>query len=78
MSTILRVPDKYVNASQEEADRLEAQHRMLNIVFDDRLIFPPLVNPKNVLDLGYGAASWAMEVAETYPDCEVIFPATER
>lgn len=44
---------------------------MFNIIFDGRLIFPPLANPKSVLDCGYGAASWAVEVAESYPDCEV-------
>ncbi|MCJ1244978.1 hypothetical protein MMC30_002179 [Trapelia coarctata] len=61
-----------IEESSEEADRLEAQHQVLNIVFDNRLVFPPLSNPQSVLDLGYGAASWAVEVADTYPDCEVI------
>ncbi|MCJ1385848.1 hypothetical protein MMC17_008972 [Xylographa soralifera] len=62
----------FMPVDEEEADRLEAQHQVLSLVFDDRLIFPPLDAPKNVLDLGYGAASWAVEVAESYPDCEVI------
>ena len=57
--------------AQEEADRLEAQHHVFNIVFDSRLIFPPLPSPRYVLDLGYGAASWAIEVAEVHPNCEV-------
>ena len=56
---------------QDEADRLEAQHRVLDLVFDSRLIFPPVTSVRNVLDLGYGAASWAIEVAENYPNCEV-------
>jgi hypothetical protein len=54
-----------------EADRLEVQHQVFNIVFDDRLVFPPLSDLQAVLDLGYGAASWAIAVADTYPDCEV-------
>lgn len=57
--------------SQDEAERLETQHEVLNMVFDGRLVFPPLTDLGNVLDLGYGAASWATEVANTYPDCEV-------
>lgn len=41
------------------------------MVFDYRLLFPPLSEPKRVLDCGYGSAAWAIEVAEQYPDCEV-------
>lgn len=57
-------------AWQEEACRMEAQNRMFNLVFDGRLVFPPVTGPKNVLDCGYGAASWAIELAESYPDCQ--------
>lgn len=58
------------SAWQEEAYRLETQNRMFNLVFDGRLIFPPVTGPKNVLDCGYGAASWAVELAESYPECQ--------
>lgn len=58
---------------QEEANRLEIQHQLFNLIFDGRLIFPPVTGPKNVLDCGYGAASWAVELAETYPDCQASF-----
>jgi hypothetical protein len=56
---------------QGEADRLEKQHRVFTLMFDEKLIFPPLNNVRNVLDCGYGAASWAVDVAEEYPDCQV-------
>ncbi|KAL8938389.1 MAG: hypothetical protein Q9211_003219 [Gyalolechia sp. 1 TL-2023] len=52
--------------------RLESQHQVLSLVFDGRLFFPPVQTVGSVLDCGYGAASWAVEVAETYPDCTVI------
>lgn len=52
-------------------DRLEMQHRVLDIVFDGRLIFPPVANVRDVLDCGYGAATWAVGVAEGYPNCKV-------
>ncbi|KAE8147447.1 S-adenosyl-L-methionine-dependent methyltransferase [Aspergillus avenaceus] len=57
---------------EEEAERLDLQHRLFNKVFDQRLIFPPIKHPKRVLDCGYGTASWATEVAEKNPQCEVI------
>ena len=44
---------------------------MLDTVFDGRLIFPPVAAVGDVLDCGYGAASWAIDVAENYPDATV-------
>lgn len=44
---------------------------MLRMVFDHRLIFPPITRPGKILECGFGAADWAMEVAELYPDAEV-------
>ncbi|EAU38197.1 conserved hypothetical protein [Aspergillus terreus NIH2624] len=57
---------------EEEAERLESQHQVLNRVFDNRLIFPPVPRLRRILDCGYGAGSWAVDVAERHPDCEVI------
>ena len=54
-----------------EAERLENQHLVFSLMFDQRLIFAEMTTVRNVLDCGYGTASWAIEVAETYPDCEV-------
>ncbi|KAL2872320.1 class I SAM-dependent methyltransferase [Aspergillus lucknowensis] len=57
---------------EDEAERLELQHRIFSRVFDSRLIFPPIRHLRTVLDCGYGAGSWAIDVAEQNPDCEVI------
>lgn len=46
-------------------------HQIFNMMFDNRLIFPPIPRPRRILDLGYGSGSWAIEVAEQYPECEV-------
>ncbi|MCJ1255466.1 hypothetical protein MMC24_003282 [Lignoscripta atroalba] len=62
----------FVPVDEEEAERLSSQHQVLDLVFDSRLIFPPVQNVKTVLDCGYGAACWAVEVAENHPDCTVI------
>lgn len=56
---------------QEEVDRLEHQQRVFDLVFDTRLIFPPIQEPQRILDCGYGAGAWAVEVAEQFPDCQV-------
>jgi tRNA G46 methylase TrmB len=47
-------------------------HNVYLRVFDDRLIFPPFNRLRRVLDCGYGSGSWAADVAERNPDCEVI------
>ncbi|KAJ5599258.1 hypothetical protein N7450_000325 [Penicillium hetheringtonii] len=62
----------YPQVDDEEAARLDEQQRVFQRIFDDRLIFPPIRRPRRVLDCGHGSASWAVEVAEQYPDCEVI------
>ncbi|PGH10984.1 hypothetical protein AJ79_05135 [Helicocarpus griseus UAMH5409] len=56
----------------DEIERLEVQHQVLSEVFENRLIFPPVPGPKRVLDCGYGNGTWAVEVAEQYPSCDVI------
>lgn len=58
-------------ANQEEIARLGNMHTMLRTVFDNRLIFPPVVRPQRILECGFGAAHWAVDVAEHYPDAEV-------
>ncbi|RDL38861.1 Uncharacterized protein BP5553_03201 [Venustampulla echinocandica] len=57
---------------EDEVERLQIMHDVLSRVFDQRLIFPPITRPRRILDAGYGAASWALEVAEQHPQCEVI------
>ncbi|KAF8420677.1 S-adenosyl-L-methionine-dependent methyltransferase [Tirmania nivea] len=61
-----------VPIDEAELERLIQQHRALQRVFEDRLIFPPVPGPRKILDCGCGPAAWAMDVAERYPECEVI------
>ncbi|PLB34189.1 class I SAM-dependent methyltransferase [Aspergillus candidus] len=56
----------------DEAERLELQHRVFHKVFDDRLIFPPIPHLRRVLDCGYGSGSWAIEIADQHPECKVF------
>ncbi|PYH74613.1 class I SAM-dependent methyltransferase [Aspergillus vadensis CBS 113365] len=57
---------------RDEANRLELQNKVFNKIFDSRLIFPRNCEPQRVLDCGHGAGSWAIQVAEEFPECEVI------
>ncbi|KAJ6262429.1 hypothetical protein Dda_3237 [Drechslerella dactyloides] len=61
-----------VPIDEDEADRLNRQHAVFRRLFDNRLIFPPIEDPKRILDCGYGSAAWAIEAAEKYPEAEVI------
>ncbi|KGQ06984.1 hypothetical protein BBAD15_g7709 [Beauveria bassiana D1-5] len=61
----------FAPVDEEEIERLELMHNVLSKVFDNRLIFPPMVTLRKILDCGCGAANWAVDVAEQYPDCEV-------
>ncbi|KAL7808053.1 S-adenosyl-L-methionine-dependent methyltransferase [Trichoderma aethiopicum] len=62
----------YAPIDDEEITRLGNMHTMLRTVFDNRLIFPPVVRPQRILECGFGAAHWAVDVAEQYPDAEVV------
>lgn len=46
-------------------------HNVFARLFDGRLIFPPISRERRILECGFGTASWAMEVAELNPNCEV-------
>ncbi|KAF8437377.1 S-adenosyl-L-methionine-dependent methyltransferase [Terfezia claveryi] len=61
-----------VPIDEVEFERLIRQHRALQRVFEDRLIFPPVSGPRKILDCGCGPAAWATDVAERYPESEVI------
>ncbi|CZT00663.1 related to methyltransferase [Rhynchosporium graminicola] len=61
-----------VPSDEDEIDRLNNFHSVLNRVFDGRLIFPPVHRPRRILDCGCGTGAWASEVAEQNPQCEVL------
>ncbi|KAL2109216.1 hypothetical protein VUR80DRAFT_2803 [Thermomyces stellatus] len=56
---------------EDEVERLGIMHAVFLRVFDNRLIFPPIRNPRRILDCGFGAGDWAIDVAERYENCEV-------
>ncbi|KAL1840556.1 hypothetical protein VTJ49DRAFT_330 [Mycothermus thermophilus] len=62
----------FAPVDDDEIDRLQYMHGIFNMMFDNKLLFPPISRPRRILDCGYGCGSWAMEVAEQHPECEVI------
>ncbi|OHW96810.1 UMTA methyltransferase [Colletotrichum incanum] len=57
---------------EDEVERLQMMHVVLSIVFENQLLFPPITRPRRILECGFGAGDWAIEVAQQYPSCEVI------
>ncbi|KAK1766742.1 S-adenosyl-L-methionine-dependent methyltransferase [Phialemonium atrogriseum] len=62
----------FAPVDEDEAERLRIIHNVFNRMFEGRLIFPPMPQLRRVLECGFGSASWAIDVAEQYPTCEVI------
>ncbi|KAK4126302.1 S-adenosyl-L-methionine-dependent methyltransferase, partial [Parathielavia appendiculata] len=62
----------FAPVDDDEIERLQYMHEIFNMMFDNRLIFPPIPRPRRILECGSGSGAWAIEVAEQYPDCEVI------
>ncbi|KAK2022843.1 UMTA methyltransferase [Colletotrichum zoysiae] len=57
---------------EDEVERLQIMHAVLSIVFENQLLFPPIVRPRRILECGFGAGDWALEVAQQHPSCEVV------
>ncbi|KAK4465270.1 S-adenosyl-L-methionine-dependent methyltransferase [Cladorrhinum samala] len=62
----------FAPVDEDEVERLVYQHQVFNMMFENRLIFPPIQRPRRILECGSGSGAWAIEVAEEYPECEVI------
>ncbi|KAK4100864.1 S-adenosyl-L-methionine-dependent methyltransferase [Parathielavia hyrcaniae] len=62
----------FAPVDEDEIERLQYMHELFNMMFDNRLIFPPIPRPRRILDCGFGSGAWAIDVAEQYPGCEVI------
>lgn len=56
-----------------EQDRLDIQHKMVTLLFSDKLFLAPLNgSPEYVLDVATGTGIWAWEFAERHPTSHVI------
>ena len=60
-------------ATQDEEDRVILQHEIFLEVLGG-LFFPPVTNPRRILDCGYGQGSWAVAMAQEFEESEVCCP----
>ncbi|HEY8325975.1 MAG: class I SAM-dependent methyltransferase [Ktedonobacterales bacterium] len=58
-------------ADGEEVNRLDFQHYMLRFAFQGNFA-APVGRPTSILDVGTGTGRWAIEMAQTFPDANVI------
>lgn len=57
----------------DEALRLDLYaHHMFILTLNNKLFCAPIESPKRVLDVGTGIGIWASDVADKFPDAEVI------
>ncbi|KAI5855487.1 S-adenosyl-L-methionine-dependent methyltransferase [Tricharina praecox] len=65
-------PDKNILPLDEiEQDRMDLCHDIFNLMLEG-LHLAPVESPTRILDVGTGTGVWAIQVAEEYPQAEVI------
>ncbi|KAJ5508517.1 hypothetical protein N7527_010660 [Penicillium freii] len=59
---------------QEEQDRLALAHHLFKLLTGGNLNRAPIngTNPRRILDIGTGPGEWALEMAEDYPQADII------
>ncbi|RYP86193.1 hypothetical protein DL769_000805 [Monosporascus sp. CRB-8-3] len=56
-----------------EQEREDMKHSMVKMLCHHKLHFAPIgPNPQEILDIGTGTGSWAIEMGETYPSASVL------
>ncbi|KAI0971721.1 hypothetical protein F4678DRAFT_431657 [Xylaria arbuscula] len=61
----------YMPNDEDEQVRLQLLNQVYLKVFDGELTTVPLESPTAILDIGTAVGEWAIDMAETYPECEV-------
>lgn len=51
---------------------MDIEHHNQKLQLDGRLHLCPLDDPKEILDIGTGTGIWCIEMADKYPDCQVL------
>lgn len=63
----------FLPEDEREQERLDMQHTMLLKLFDNRLTMAPMEKePLKALDLGTGTGIWAIDFADSHPQCQVV------
>ncbi len=52
---------------EPEQDRLDIKYASLQMLLNDKIVFAPLEDPHEILDIGTGTGIWAIDCGEQYP-----------
>lgn len=56
-----------------QLDRNDFQHCKFTAVLSGKLYLAPITSkPQHILDLGTGSGIWAIDMADKFPDCEIV------
>jgi cyclopropane fatty-acyl-phospholipid synthase-like methyltransferase len=47
-------------------------HHLFTLMLGGKLHLAPIENPHRILDVGTGTGIWALDIAEQYPEAEVL------
>ncbi|KAK7398131.1 hypothetical protein QQX98_012495 [Neonectria punicea] len=71
-----REPEYSLPSDAQENERLDLQHHLFLLTFDDKLGLAPPNSPewkaKRVLDVGTGTGIWVMDYGDEHPEAKVI------
>ncbi|KAF2723098.1 S-adenosyl-L-methionine-dependent methyltransferase [Polychaeton citri CBS 116435] len=57
---------------EQELNRMDIEHQNQLLQLGGKLHLCPLKDPQEILDIGTGTGIWAMDVADLYPNAQVI------
>jgi hypothetical protein len=58
---------------EQEQDRLDIKYASLQNVLGNKILFAPLDNPQQILDVGTGTGIWAIDAGEQFPGAIGVF-----
>ncbi|KAH7635576.1 S-adenosyl-L-methionine-dependent methyltransferase [Sordaria sp. MPI-SDFR-AT-0083] len=58
---------------EKQNEMLDISHHVMTLLLDGKLYTAPITdNPENIIDIGTGTGLWAIDMADEFPDCNVI------